>query len=220
MTVQFDPDEPEDSEDSFEDVSEAERYFVWGSVPGRGPGGRSRTQDDPNATHTLGAGTNSPDVTRITRGPGLTQYTVKYDEAVLLTDHTLYSAYTEDGTRYAASEAAPGATATQIIVTFEDTEGFEDKVVRVADEGCAVNTDASECSTVGSAAVRTGGLRPGFTDGPDLRQIVTRTTGGTAGTDGGPEPPTGEAVFTFDLCSTPPGHRPGAWFCSTGRAIA
>ncbi len=54
VTVQFDPDDPEDPEDSFEDVSEAERYFVWGSVPGRGPGARSRTQNDPNATHSLG----------------------------------------------------------------------------------------------------------------------------------------------------------------------
>ena len=201
MTVQFDPNDPEDSEDIFEDVSQAQRLFVWGSVPGRGPGARSRTQEDPNATHTLGTGTDSPDVSRITRGPGPTQYTVEYDETVLLTDHTLFSAYTEDGTRYAASEASPGSTSSQVIVTFTDTDGFEDKVVRVADEGCAVITDASDCSTVGSAAVRTGGLRPGFTDGPDLRQIVTRTTSGsgaTSGTDGGPEPPTAEAIFTFD----------------------
>ena len=159
-----------------DNAGDAVRFFAYSTV-------RARTQDEFNQTEHLGSPTTVPDLIRATFVSANT-FQLEYDRPVntFVFGCSFISAYTEDGSLYTCSSfARPGSNAAIINVSFSATQNFNDKIVRIVDEGCAVfDLENNACSTVGSIDVRTTNQSPGFTDGPDLRQVLLNSGGNTA----------------------------------------
>lgn len=162
VTVQFDP---------ADDVGDAVRIFAHSTV-------RSRTQDQLNQTEHRGESTEAPELISADRSDADT-WTLTYDRPVTTSGQggRLFSVYTVDGSMYTGSGfLRPIGEPTKVRVPFEDIVRFRDKVVRLTDEGCAVrDAETSACSTVASFLVGSANSIPGYTDGPELRQVILNT---------------------------------------------
>lgn len=154
-----------------DNVGDAVRYFAYSTV-------RSRTQDELNQTEHLGGPTTVPDLIRATLiSPNTVR--LEYDRVINTggAGCAFVSAYTEDGSLHSCTSfARPNETGEDgrvLNVSFSGAQGFNSKLVRIVDEGCAVlDLESNGCSTVTRIGIRATRQGPGFTDGPDLRGVI------------------------------------------------
>jgi hypothetical protein len=147
---------------------------------------RSHTQQLPSAHDVVGDTTGLPDLIEAQAVPALPGvYELTYDTDVAATTSTVANcaAILEDGTRApGVSFARPNLDQRRVTVAFGMLAASNDsKIVRIVDEGgCAVNQSISMASSRGAIGVRALNMAPGFTDGPDLLDVLLDATNGFA----------------------------------------
>ena len=163
--------------DAGDNVGDAVRFAIVDSAV------LSRTQGDQfNGIQHLGGPTTVPDLIQATQ-VGVNTFELTYDRPINTTmcGAACWVAYTVDGTLYGGTSfSRPGSDATKIRISFSGTQGFNDKIVRIVDPACAAfDLENNACSTLASIGVRAFNITPGFTDGPDLRQVIPEPAGNT-----------------------------------------
>lgn len=156
------------------DIQDARRFTVLGDTV-------SSLQGNENTSEAFSVGpTFSPELTEAAQVSANT-FELTYDEAVSVNFVECYVLYTDDGQRaYRGSgfTRPVGGDRSKVQVSFAGAQGFNEKVVKVAEDatrfGCATDTDSpARQSLPATIGVRETNQAPGFSDAPDLIGVET-----------------------------------------------
>ncbi len=134
-----------------------------------------------NPSGSFGVATQRAELTGVTK-TGTNEFQLTYDSDVNVGTLANIVAYSEDGqAAYPATSSSAAGPATTLRVVFPGVQEFGEKVVAVADTGGGVrDRDSGSASTPSYFGLRSAPITPGFTDGPDLRQVVVSSANNTA----------------------------------------